>query len=87
MGSYPVVIINWVHCLGSPGSSTSQILGTFARFSETVLAERERERERDYLDLLQYLLGYQGGFAPPGCPWEEKVQRAVKTAEAAVSVG
>ena len=38
---YPVVIINWVHYLGPPGPSTSQILGTFSRFSETFLAERE----------------------------------------------
>ena len=40
--SYPVVIITWVHYLGPPGPSTSQILGTFSRFSETFLAERER---------------------------------------------
>ena len=39
---YPVVIINRVHYLGPPGSSTSLILGTFSRFSETVLTERER---------------------------------------------
>ena len=38
---YPVVIINWVHYLGPPGPPTSQILGTFSRFSETFLAERE----------------------------------------------
>ena len=31
---YPVVIIIWVHYLGPPGLSTSQILGTFSRFSE-----------------------------------------------------
>ncbi len=40
--SYPGVIITWVHYLGPPGHSTSQILGTFSRFSETFLAERER---------------------------------------------
>ncbi len=39
---YPVVIINRVHYLGPPGLSTSQILGTFSRFSETFLAEREK---------------------------------------------
>ncbi len=39
--SYPVVIITWVHYLGPPVPSTSQILGTFSRFSETFLAERE----------------------------------------------
>ena len=39
--SYPVVIITWVHYLGPPGSSTSQILGTFSRFSDTFLAVRE----------------------------------------------
>ncbi len=38
---YPVVIINLVHYLGPPGSSTSQILGAFSRFSEAFLAERE----------------------------------------------
>ena len=38
--NYPVVVINWVHYLGPPGPSTSQILGTFSRFSETLLAER-----------------------------------------------
>ena len=38
---YPVVIITCVHYLGPPGPSTSQILGTFSRFSETFLAERE----------------------------------------------
>ncbi len=38
---YPVVIINWVHYLGLPGRSISQILGTFSRFSEIFLAERE----------------------------------------------
>ena len=38
---YPVVIITCVHNLGAPGPSTSQILGTFSRFSETSLAERE----------------------------------------------
>ena len=36
-----VVIITWVRYLGPPGRSTSQILGTFSRFSETFLAERE----------------------------------------------
>ncbi len=40
--NYPVVIITCVHYLGPPGPSTSQILGTFSRFSETFLAERER---------------------------------------------
>ncbi len=40
---YPVVIITCVHYLGPPGPSTSQILGTFARFSEDFLG-RERER-------------------------------------------
>ena len=35
---YPVVIITWVPYLGPPGPSTSQILGTFSRFSETFLA-------------------------------------------------
>ena len=39
--NFPVVIINWVHYLGPPGPPTSQILGTFSRFSETFLAERE----------------------------------------------
>ena len=39
--SYPVVVITWVHDLGPPGPSTSQILGTFSRFSETFLAERQ----------------------------------------------
>ena len=38
---YPVVIITCVHYLGPPGPSTSQILGTFSRFSGTFLAERE----------------------------------------------
>ena len=38
---YPVVIIICVHYLGPPGHSTSQILGTFSRFSGTFLAERE----------------------------------------------
>ena len=42
---YPVVIIDWVHYLGAPGPSTSQILGTFSMFSETFLAERETPRE------------------------------------------
>ena len=40
---YPVVIINWVHYLGPPVPSTSQILGTFSRFSEDFFG-RERER-------------------------------------------
>ena len=31
---YPVVIITWDDYLGPPGPSTSQILGTFSRFSE-----------------------------------------------------
>ena len=39
---YPVVVITWVRCLGPPGPSTSQILGTFSRFSGNFLAERER---------------------------------------------
>ncbi len=39
---YPVVIITCVHYLGPPGPSTSQILGTFSRFSEDFLG-----RERD----------------------------------------
>ena len=39
---YPVVIITCVHYLGPPGPSTSQILGTFPRFSEDFLG-----RERD----------------------------------------
>ena len=39
---YPVVIIPCVHYLGPPGPSTSQILGTFSRFSEDFLG-----RERD----------------------------------------
>ena len=39
---YPVVIITWAHYLGPPGPSTSQILGTFLRFSEDYLG-----RERD----------------------------------------
>ena len=43
--SYPVVITTWVRDLGPPGSSTSQILGTFSGFSETLLAERETPRE------------------------------------------
>ncbi len=43
---YPVVIITWVHYLGPPGPSTSQILGTTSRFSEDCLG-RERERERE----------------------------------------
>ena len=38
---YPVVIINRVHYLGLPGPSTSQILGTFSRFSGDFLG-RER---------------------------------------------
>ena len=45
---YPVVIINWVHYLGPPGSSTSQILGTFSRFSEDFLG-RERALREDPL--------------------------------------
>ncbi len=43
-----------------------------------------------YLDLLQQLLGYQGGFAPlgyPRGPWGEKVEIAVKTVKVAVSMG
>ena len=39
---YPVVIIARVQYLGPPGSSTSQILGTFSGFSKDVLG-RERE--------------------------------------------
>ena len=39
--AYPVVIINWVHYLGPPVPSTSQILVTFSRFSEDFLG-RER---------------------------------------------
>ena len=39
--SYPVVITTCVRYLGPPGRSTSQILGTFSRFSETFLADRE----------------------------------------------
>ncbi len=38
--SDPVVIITWVHYLGPPGLSTSQILGTFSRFSEDRLGIR-----------------------------------------------
>ena len=34
-------VSNNAHHLGPPGPSTSQILGTFSRFSETFLAERE----------------------------------------------
>ena len=37
----PVVVITCVRYLGPPGPSPSQILGTFSRFSETFLAERE----------------------------------------------
>ncbi len=45
--AYPTVIITWAHYLGPPGSSISQILRTFSRFSEDCLGrERERERER-----------------------------------------
>ena len=43
---YPVVIINWVHYLGPPGPSTSQILGTFSTFSEDFLG-RERQTPRE----------------------------------------
>jgi hypothetical protein len=46
---YPVVIITWDDYLGPPGPSTSQILGTFSRFSETFLAERERDPREDPL--------------------------------------
>ena len=38
----PVAIITCVHYLGPPGPSTSQILGTFSRFSEDFLG-RDRE--------------------------------------------
>ena len=44
--SYPVVIIICVHYLGPPGSSASQILGTFSMFSEDCLG-RERETPRE----------------------------------------
>ncbi len=47
---YPVVIITWDDYLGPPGPSTSQILGTFSRFSETFLAERERDPREDPLE-------------------------------------
>ena len=40
--TYPVVVITWVHYLGPPGPSTSQILGASSRFSEDLLG-----RERD----------------------------------------
>ena len=46
---YPVVIITWDDYLGPPGPSTSQILGTLSRFSETFLAERERDPREDPL--------------------------------------
>ncbi len=39
----PVVMITWVYYLGPPGHSTSQILGTFTRFSEGFLG-RERSQ-------------------------------------------
>ena len=39
---YPVVIINRVHYLGPPVPSTSQILGTFSRFSEDFLGIERR---------------------------------------------
>ncbi len=45
---YPVVIITWEDYLGPPGSSTSQILGTFSRFSGDFLG-RERETPREDL--------------------------------------
>jgi hypothetical protein len=41
---FNVAIITWVHYLGPPGPSPSQILGTSSRFSEDFLA-----RERDPL--------------------------------------
>ena len=44
----PVVIITCVHYLGPPGPSTSQILGTFSRFSEDLLG-RERDPREDPL--------------------------------------
>ncbi len=47
--TYPVVIITWAHYPGPPELSTSQIVGTFSRFSETFLAGRERERERGWV--------------------------------------
>ena len=40
-GTLILRVIIWAHYLGPPGPSTSQILGTFSRFLETVLAERE----------------------------------------------
>ncbi len=43
--AYPVVIMNWAHYLGPPGPSTSQILGTFSRFSDDFLGKERDPRE------------------------------------------